>query len=246
MTDIDISILTNDPFYKEMDSGKILWGDLMADEYVATTVAEEPENEYWIEKFDYFEDWTVPDLKLRKNIWENFPVSLVPLNDADGTDRYAVVWHERNLREWNDTKCYSKDEFDNYAEFCEARLMRSLKMYSHKYRVEPARTDRQICVLAMVHDTVTAPVAAPAPAPVAAPVAVAVQAKAMNVLKEFAVSWDRDGKIHYIKPHMKKLATLGKKPEDIARELYDELSFCCDCTVSPATRSGDLCTVTML
>jgi hypothetical protein len=209
----------------------------------------------------------MPDLKLRKNIWENFPVSLIPLPDTDGTDRYSVVWHEKNLRDWRtlDGTCQSMDEHECYEEFCRARLLRALEAHAHKYRVEPAHGHRQICVIAMVHsDTIatTAPTVAPVVATattvttvasVVAPAATAVVTvasrrgkKALDVLKSAPVSWDRDGKIHNVKPHMKKLRDRGLTANDITFDLMEELSLCDDCVVSSATRKGDICVVTML
>jgi hypothetical protein len=125
----------------------------------------------------------------------------------------------------------------------------------------------------MVHsDTIATPAIAPTPATTVAPVvapAIATVApavvkvsssshsrgkKALDVLNSFKdkmtlknkVSWDRDGKIHYIKPHMKNLRDLGLTPNDITFDLMEELSLCDDCVVSAATRKGDICVVTML
>ncbi|NBT47620.1 MAG: hypothetical protein EBT07_07335 [Actinobacteria bacterium] len=218
---------------------------------------------YYIDEWDLFHNWDMPDLKLRKNIWENFPVSLIQLPDTDGTDRYSVVWHEKNLRDWRERRdeCQSMDEHECYEEFCRARLLRALEAHAHKYRVEPAHGHRQICVIAMVHSdtiatpaTAMAPVVAPAttatPVTTVAPAVVTVASrsgkKALDVLKSAPVSWDRDGKIHFVKPHMKKLRDLGLTPNDITFDLMEELSLCDDCVVSSATRKGDICVVTML
>ena len=256
MTDIDV--LVNDPFYKLMESGEIMWGDLMMD-----VVCEEvqPVAERTMEE-EILEGWTMPDLKLRKNIWENFPVSLIPLADADGTDRYAVVWHEKNLEEWRSTRALSWDEFQEYEDYACMRLMYALRAHSHKYRIEEARSSRHVCVIAMVHsDTVipAIPVAvitvivptATVIVPTTAAVIVATRSspKAMNVLKGFAVSWDRDtlnSKIHFIKPHMMKLKALGLTGKDIESDLMNELSLCDDCVVSDKVRGDYLCTVRML
>ena len=248
MTDIDV--LVNDPFYKLMESGEIMWGDLMMD-----VVCEEvqPVAERTMEE-EILEGWTMPDLKLRKNIWENFPVSLIPLADADGTDRYAVVWHEKNLEEWRSTRALSWDEFQEYEDYACMRLMYALRAHSHKYRIEEARSSRHVCVIAMVHsDTVISAIPV-VPTTVIVPSAAVIVAtrsspKAMNVLKGFAVSWDRDtlnSKIHFIKPHMMKLKALGLTGKDIESDLMNELSLCDDCVVSDKVRGDYLCTVRML
>ena len=244
-------ILLNDPMYKLFASGEVLWGDI-EDSPVAPAVQQQQQHDYdavpvgpaedgfyYLDEWDLFRNWDMPDLKLRKNIWEKFPVSLIQLPETDGTDRYSVVWHEKNLREWREVRSMSMDEHDCYEEFCRARLMRALEAHSHKYRIEPATAERQICILAMVHSDATATATATA-------TAAAERPKALGILKRWAVSWDREGKIHYIKPHMKKLRDLGVTPEEITFDLLDELGMCDDCVVSAATRKGDICTVTML
>jgi len=271
--------LSNDPVYNLLASGEMLWGDI-ADLCIPATAVKTTETTveavvageesdsvpvgpaedgfYYIDEWDLFHNWDMPDLKLRKNIWENFPVSLLPLPNTDGTDRYSIVWHEKNLRDWRTTRCQSMDEHECYEEFCRARLLRALEAHAHKYRVEPAHGHRQICVIAMVHSDTIATTTTVAPATtvttaasVVAPAATAVVTvasgkKALDVLKSAPVSWDRDGKIHFIKPHMKKLRDLGRTANDITFDLMEELSHCDDCVVSAATRKGDICVVTML
>jgi hypothetical protein len=288
--------LSNDPMYNLLASGEMLWGDIdelcipatttnnpivEAAEAIVVATGEESDSVpvgpaedgfYYIDEWDIFHNWDMPDLKLRKNIWENFPISLIPLPNTDGTDRYSVVWHEKNLRDWRMTRRQSMDEYDCYEEFCHARLMRALEAHSHKYRIEPAHGHRQICVIAMVHsDTIATPVttattattATVTPAtvttvtpetvtPATVPAVVTVVSsssrgkKSLDVLKSAPVSWDRDGKIHFVKPHMKKLRDLGLTPNDITFDLMEKLSLCNDCVVSAATRKGDICVVTML
>jgi len=92
----------------------------------------------------------VPDLKLRKGIWENFPVALVMLDDSDGVDRYGVAWHNKNLREWKDTKSKSAEEKANYQHWCEVRLLHSVRQYPKQYKILPARNPSQLFVLEMV------------------------------------------------------------------------------------------------
>ena len=101
---------------------------------------------------DALDGWSAPSLRLRKNIWENFPVSLVPLNEGDGTDRYAIVWHQRNLTQWREEKSESYVEWMDYQWFCLIRLMHALNLNANRYIVEEARDDEQICIIAMVHD----------------------------------------------------------------------------------------------
>jgi hypothetical protein len=111
---------------------------------------------------DALEGWKIPNLTLRKGIWENFPVTLVPIDDGDGTDRYAIMWHRKNLAAWRNERSQSYDEYQEYEGFAEVRLFYALVAYEHKYTIEGARSDDQICVIAMVHTPAEA--AAPAPA----------------------------------------------------------------------------------
>ena len=95
--------------------------------------------------------YKVPDLKQRKGIWTNFPVTLTRLDSADGTDRYAVRWHENNLRAWAAERSHSWGEHYNYKEFCYTRLMYSLVSHAKVYRLERPSSPNDICVIAMVH-----------------------------------------------------------------------------------------------
>jgi hypothetical protein len=112
---------------------------------------------------DALEGWKIPNITLRKGIWENFPVTLVPIDDGDGTDRYAIMWHRKNLAAWRNERSQSYDEYQEYEGFAEVRLFYALVAYEHKYTVEGARSDDQICVIAMTHAPVDQ-TAAPAPA----------------------------------------------------------------------------------
>lgn len=116
-------------------------------------------------------DWECPDLRLRKDIWENFPVTVVPLGmQADGVERHAIMWHNKNLREWRDRMegpgaPENHTVWMDYEEAQHRRLLIALKESTH-WTVEPAAAADQICVIRMNCAT---PVKAPAvitPAPV--------------------------------------------------------------------------------
>jgi hypothetical protein len=99
---------------------------------------------------EILDGFTVPDLKLRKGIWENFPVALVPLDDGNGVDRYGVAWHNKNLREWKDARSKSAKEKANYQHWSEVRLLHSVRQYPKQYKILPARNPSQLFVLEMV------------------------------------------------------------------------------------------------
>jgi hypothetical protein len=183
---------------KNVDSGKISWGDIGWAEDVMNPkpITEIPQldDPFYTMEEEMLENWSVPDLTLRKGIWENFPVSLVPINDGDGTDRYAVVWHRKNLEEWNKTRPESYDEYQDYESWCEWRLRYALNAYSRKYTVEEPRDDDMILVIAMVHlpkdescacaeKTKTPASAVPATATPDAPAAIEVPSKFRDLPK---------------------------------------------------------------
>ena len=83
----------------------------------------------------------------RKDIWENFPVSLVQLGrGSDGADRHAVVWNRKNLVEWRKTSPYT--DWSMYEIQEENRLLQAISK-STKWTVEPPIADNQICVIRM-------------------------------------------------------------------------------------------------
>ncbi len=132
-----------------IDAGKVSWGDISWADDVMNPKCNINQN-YSLEE-EMLEWWSVPDLTLRKGIWENFPVSLIPIVDGDGTDRYAVVWHRKNFQAWRETRAETFDIYLDYDFWCEMRLRYALNAYSHKYTVEEPRGDDMILVIAMVH-----------------------------------------------------------------------------------------------
>ena len=184
-------------------------------------------------------NFEVPDLTLRKGIYENFPVVVKQLNSNDGTERYTVEWHNDNLWKSFDENARGDQDFLEWKETVSIRLLHSLGVYSNKYTVEAARDENQICVIAMVHHTRTA---APAVAP-AAPVG-AGRRRALDVLKTAPVSWERNGATHSVKLHAKKCREFGLSESVVKKDLLANLAQCADCTVSSG--AGFLCVVTML
>ena len=80
-------------------------------------------------------EWEVPDLVLRKHIWEHFAVTLIPLGkDSTGAERHSVQWHRERLR-----MGYLGGAFEDYAETHRRRLMQALEA-STKWDVLPAET----------------------------------------------------------------------------------------------------------
>lgn len=85
---------------------------------------------------------TLPCLRLRKDIWTQFPVCLIKLPySADGRDRYAVQWHQKNLDMW----C---QKIPQYEMIVSARLLHAL-ISSQRWTVEIPQMGSDLCIIAM-------------------------------------------------------------------------------------------------
>ncbi len=158
-----------------MERGDLKWGDLLMDVPVRpTSKSPSPKpspKEYTIED-DALEDYIVPDLTLRRGIWENFPVVLEEIAPVGGHKAYAVKWHRANLKDWKQSRSASWDEFMEYEAFAEFRLLHSLRSHAHKYRVEKPKDDTEIVRLVALHEPANAAGAAAPPRAAAAAAAV--------------------------------------------------------------------------
>lgn len=149
-----------DPEYVALMRGDLCWGDIEC-----PPAPKENLDEDWY--------WTMPVLKLRRDIWDHFPVTVIPLGSGeDGAERHAVVWHRKNLAMWRAERSEDMHEWMHYEAVQERRLLKALHA-SNRWTVEPAQTADQICIIRMQFAARSAeegeetPVAAPA-APVAA------------------------------------------------------------------------------
>ena len=85
---------------------------------------------------------TTPSLRLRKDIWTQFPVCLIKMPLAvDSRDRYAVQWHHKNLETW----CQKIPSYDNLVKM---RLLKALAE-SDRWSLEPPKTRADLCIIAM-------------------------------------------------------------------------------------------------
>jgi hypothetical protein len=166
---VDTPAFLADPEYLALASGKMCWGDV---ECPPSTTPKENLDEDWY--------WTMPVLKLRRDIWDHFPVTVIPLGSGeDGAERHAVVWHRKNLAMWRAERAEDMHEWMHYEAVQERRLLKALHA-SNRWTVEPAQTADQVCVIRMNFATARGeesetpdaaaalPAAAPAPAPAAA------------------------------------------------------------------------------
>ena len=101
-------VLLDDPFFLAMESGKIQWGDLMAMDAAAITTEltkkDERVVEWWLDEYktaERLEGWEVPDLTLRSDIEEHFPVVLQSLPASeDGRERFVVMFDADRVDAW--------------------------------------------------------------------------------------------------------------------------------------------------
>lgn len=240
-----------------------LWGDVVyeleaAGEAISTVLRAEiepktPEPEVYYGEIirtleeEYMLNWEMPDLSEIPAIWRHFPVNVVPIASNDGQERYSIVWHRKNLTEWRNDRSADWDEYNDYQDYQEFRLKYSLENTPEMYELLPARNEDEICVIRLVRPSgfvIHAPTKIHAPAPRAAQ-----QQRALDVLRQAPVSWDRDGATHYIKIHNKKIAQMAadqrKNVTEVTKvataDLLDALSKCGDCVVKRA--QGYLCVV---
>ncbi len=179
--------------------------------------------EWWTNEYkerERLDNWEVPDLTLRSDIAEHFPVVLEALEaTADGRERFRVLFDEERLEEWASTRAESNDENMEYADWVQTRLVFALNQYAYKYRVESVGGPGadHVAIFAMAH-----------------PSAPRRGRAAIPTLRSFPVTWDRDPADHtrhLIKPHMKRLSEGDAEPHDLILELLEKLLECDDCTV---------------
>lgn len=197
----------NDPLFQAMQRGNIRWGDLLVDENATRPPPSPVKPKSPTMENIALKNWSMPNLTMRKGIWEHFPVTLVPLDDRDGTERYAIEWHRKHLKDWASAHSASVAKQMEYQAYTEFRLLHALEAHPHKYVVELPRTKDQIAVIAMVH---AGPKVAPSSAKVGAPVL-----RKLNDIKEhFPVVWHavpgKHGKSTYA------LEIFGKKVREMS------------------------------
>ena len=113
--------MTDDEFYAAMNSGTISWGDLCLEAPPSAF------DDYQAQELEFGWDLEIPQLKLRKDIWENFPVVVEAMGTgADGAERHAIRIHRKNWAEWRETKAESFDDWQDWDMNTEFRLMKAL------------------------------------------------------------------------------------------------------------------------
>jgi hypothetical protein len=140
------AVLKEDPIFQAMMKGELSWGDICMNTNVKKSPNHKPV------KFGYspLEGYVVPELLLRKDIWTKFPVVLDKIASRGSTERYAIKWHQKNLKEYRE-RAESFDEWSDFTNWTETRLIHALEAHSHKYTLEVPEAADQIAIIAMVH-----------------------------------------------------------------------------------------------
>ena len=168
-----------DPIFDAMMRGDLKWGDLLMEAdpkyaYKSRSPASRsppmpraplgsPVTPPYSPINDAFEDFVTPDLRLRKFIWEKFPVVLEEIRTRNGREMFAVKWHRRNLEEWRSSRTTSYEEAMEYELFSELRLIHSLRKHPHLYALHEPRSKDEIVVIEML-GAARAPARATSPA----------------------------------------------------------------------------------
>ena len=170
--------LMADPLFEAMGRGNLKWGDLLMNNAPRNTVVRSSSSSRRSSPNSIFENFSTPDLRLKKFIWEHFPVVLEEITTRNGSEKYAVKWHRKNLEEWRSSRTTSWDEAMEYQLFSQVRLLHALRKHPHLYKLHPPRNTGEIVIIEMIGDAkrphsparagagdviVAAPVAAPVP-----------------------------------------------------------------------------------
>ena len=219
--------------------------------------------------YDPDDAWECPDLRLRKDIWTHFPVTVVPLGrSSDGAERHSVQWHRERLLTGRDDF-----DFDEYVNTVERRLFKALEA-SSKWDVLPKETyglieltretrtcgaltaASEVCILRMIF-TEAAPVHAPVPEPAAdgwqqvgaaAPAPApgpAIELRRLNDLRDIHCVWKTldGGKIYSVQIHEKNTKAAGLDVAKHSANVLAALKKSSAWRVLPKTHDKELCRI---
>ncbi len=138
--DLRVHLMMQDPLMQILGREDVCWGDLMMLNPVKPAKSECRLIEDWDE------DWVMPILSLRKQIWENFPVVVKQIESKAG-NTYAVQWHMKNFQEARDA-CEHGWQYMDFEEDTYCRLMKALNA-SRNWTVQPAAGAEDLCTIVM-------------------------------------------------------------------------------------------------
>ncbi len=119
----DVAILfENDPLIRNMYREDLTWGD-----YILNNPQEEFSDFSDYEEADPDAKWVMPVLRLRKQIWENFPVIVDRIESKDKRERYVIRWHRKNFQQMRNDACEHVNDFIDYEDNTYRRLITALE-----------------------------------------------------------------------------------------------------------------------
>jgi len=182
--------------------------------------------------------WKVPDLRLRKNIWENFPVNVIPISGTNGS-RYAVEWNHGKLNSWRTERTESFEEAMEYEAYCESRLLYALRKHTKQYTVEEPDTEEQICVLEMVQreDTDSSSMCeSVATACSVTSDGVPIMRTPYDISKHFPVTWMKEGNLVRLEIHRTRLRALDVPESEMRDRILEAVNASGSWTVRKAPK----------
>jgi hypothetical protein len=142
-----VNAFAADPLFEAMMRGDLMWGDLLMNAPNAARSSSSRRRSPATSVNSVFENFATPDLRLKKFIWEHFPVVLEEITTRNGSEKHAVKWHRKNLEEWRSTRTNSWEEAMEYQLFSELRLLHSLRKHADLYKLHPPRNAGEIVII---------------------------------------------------------------------------------------------------
>jgi hypothetical protein len=119
---------------------EVSWKDLKPPSIKVETLEDEHK--------EFLQGYQVPNLKHRMDIYKNFPIILRKCSDTD-VERYAVEWNRTQYECFRQATATSKESHASFDFYAVYRLIYALRMKHGLYKIEPPRSTKEICVLAM-------------------------------------------------------------------------------------------------
>ena len=188
-------------------------------------------------------------VRSRKDIWENFPVCVIPLGtDSTGAERHSITWHNRNLTAWREDDTSRQDgghgpnspeEYEDYKGIQEYYLLESLKRCKY-WTVVDAEAEDQICIIRMKFRAAAEPTTGTAPTDPLLP-----RLMRLNDIKaHYPVVWSwpaNDKKRCALEFHRVGLKSKGLDAEVVRPTLLRALKASTAWRVLPSTESSHIC-----
>jgi hypothetical protein len=140
-------IFDNESLHQLLSNSHIQWGDLMM---MMPMQSQSKQSKQYVKEYQAVDpdaDWVMPILRLRKDIWENFPVTVAPIESKDKRERYSIQWHRKKFDEAR-YSCEHGWEIMDFEDDTYRRLIKALNN-SRYWNVEEAHNEQDLCVIAM-------------------------------------------------------------------------------------------------